>query len=77
MSCGYYDKILTSLLTCNSGEDIVQHSALIMLQDYYNQAMMFKARPDVPLYGLGIQAHMHSSIDVSVVKVYGSKYYTL
>ncbi|XP_046338920.2 endo-1,4-beta-xylanase 1-like isoform X2 [Haliotis rufescens] len=37
-------------------------------QDYYNQAMMFKARPDVPLYGLGIQAHMHSSIDVSVVK---------
>ncbi|XP_046338916.2 anti-sigma-I factor RsgI6-like isoform X1 [Haliotis rufescens] len=37
-------------------------------QAFYDQAMMFKNTPNVPLYGLGIQSHLFPPIDMSVLK---------
>ncbi|XP_067662631.1 anti-sigma-I factor RsgI6-like [Haliotis asinina] len=37
-------------------------------QAFYDQAMMFKNTPNVPLYGLGIQSHLEPPIDMSVLK---------
>ncbi|XP_050395072.1 uncharacterized protein LOC126812937 isoform X1 [Patella vulgata] len=35
---------------------------------YYNQGMLFKTTPDVPIYGLGVQSHLKTHVDPEVLK---------